>query len=307
MFYHLIGYYASKSINTLMIDFKYNFSSNKLAIIDYNYNITANLIGNITSNGREDKEVWNKSFTLLETNSNSLYGKDFSITEKVDIDYAYYNNLARSYEETYGIIINSVLKLRLNVSYDINLSSLNKTNANIASYDTNSSASSNVQTSFLSSDNKETVTDYIELEIPITNTVTEVSRNYENLSKDVALLSDNHTLLKIIYIIMGILFILSSVIIILVKIKKEPKNIYKSNIRRIFKYYNDLIVTVKNKPDIGNLKIMEIAFFEDLIDVAEQSNSNIIYYEVSENEESNFYVIVNGYAYILVVKNSKLE
>ena len=81
---------------------------------------------------------------------------------------------------------------------------------------------------------------------------------------------------------------------------RESKNGYLSN---ILKSYNNLIVTVENEPDISNLKVMNVNKFEDLIDIAEQNQTNIIHYEVVKDKESKFYVIVNNYAYICELRN----
>ena len=82
---------------------------------------------------------------------------------------------------------------------------------------------------------------------------------------------------------------------------------YNYNITHILKYYRDLIVTVSNKPDLTNLKIMKLVILEDLIDVAEQNKVNIIHYKVPNKEESNLYVIVSNYVYVYVVTAKQLK
>ena len=52
---------------------------------------------------------------------------------------------------------------------------------------------------------------------------------------------------------------------------------------------------------------MDITSIDDLIDVAEQNNSNIIRYEVVENEKSELYVIINEYVYVYIVTGDKLK
>ena len=52
---------------------------------------------------------------------------------------------------------------------------------------------------------------------------------------------------------------------------------------------------------------MKLNSIEDLIDVAEQNNSNIIRYEVLENEKSELYVIINKYVYMYIVTGEKLK
>ena len=46
---------------------------------------------------------------------------------------------------------------------------------------------------------------------------------------------------------------------------------------------------------------MNISVLDDLIDVAEQNQSNVIHYEIVKNERSNLYVIVGNFVYIYVV------
>lgn len=286
-YFQLVGYYASKSINAYVINFNYKHKGDNKINVNYNYNITANLVGTVISNQNEDKEIWNRNYILLENNDNKLNNIDeFHINEEINIDYKYYNELARSYEREYGITINSVLKLRLNISYSIN--SLN-----------------------LGTDNNHEIDDYIELDIPITNTVTEVKENYErNTTNDILIDNGNINVTQIILYIIGVVLIITATTITIIRIvknKRKVKNLYESNMKRIMKYYRDLIVTVNNEPKIENLKIMNIELLEDLIDVAEQNKSNIIHYEVINNKKSNLYVIVNDYVYIYVVTDNKLK
>ena len=85
------------------------------------------------------------------------------------------------------------------------------------------------------------------------------------------------------------------------------KNQYERNIKRILKYYSDLIVTVTNEPDLSNFKVMDISILDDLIDLAEQNQTNIIQYEVIEDEESKLYVFVDNFVYkYLVTANTLL-
>ena len=145
------GFYASKSIDSYILNFKYDFKGKINTNLDYTYNITADLIGKIVDTDEEEKEIWNRNF-ILKKNTN-IYKKDinkFSINEHINIDYENYNNLARAYENQYGITINAILKVRFNISYNIDLSTLNS--------------------------GTKTFDDYIELDIPLTNTITEINK-----------------------------------------------------------------------------------------------------------------------------------
>lgn len=276
------GYYTSNSIKSMMINLKYNFISEQNADISYYYNVTANLIGTVKSNNEQEKEVWNREFKLIENKSFELLNSNkFFANEIINIDYESYNNLARLFEKTYGVTIDAILKVRLNVYYDINLSKLNENNENSV--------------------------DYIELDIPINNTVTEIKENYEKETiKQIysKRLTNNNG-----YYIIGATFIALSFIIAIVywtidKTNITPEKIYNKKLNRILKYYKELIVTVEKEPDIINLKKMNIIILDDLIDLAEQNQVSIIHYEFEKNKQSNFYVMVDGYVYIYIL-NSK--
>ncbi len=278
-------YYASKSIDKIILEFKYDFNGSKETDINYNYNIIANMVATVANNNDKGKEVWNREFTILENKSSNTNKKEFSINEKVDIDYEYYNNLARSYEETYGISIDAVLKVYFNISYNINIQGFE--------------------------DNKK-INDYIELDIPITNTITNIEEKYQNITSEEIMPqnADGTSATKIIYYILSAIFmIIALALFIIMKkfIKKSPKEMYKSNINHVLKYYKDLIVTVSNKPNFNHLKLMELNSIDDLIDVAEQNNSNIIHYEAIENEKSELYVIINEYLYMYIITGEKLK
>lgn len=117
--------YASKSINAFIINFEYNFKAKNKIDTEYDYSITADLVG-VVKDEYKDKEVWNKSFSILENKTIKQVNIDsFSIKEKVDIDYKKYNDLVQSYENTYGIKINAVLKVHFNISYQMYLSNYN--------------------------------------------------------------------------------------------------------------------------------------------------------------------------------------
>ena len=249
------GYYASNSIKSYLIELKYDLKGDRKTDLEYNYNIIANLIGTVRDNDNQDKEVWNREFILKENVNNKQKEIDgFSINEQIDVDYEYYNNLVRSYEKTYKITIDAVLKIRLNVNLGM-----------------------------------ETEEDFIELEIPITSTVSEVRENYEqNTQKDINKPKENSEIIKAIFYVIGGAFIIGAMAIITIEINKNKR---KSPLKRIFKYYKNLIVKIENKPNFEKLKTMKIATFEDLVDVAEQTQNIIIYYE------NSFYVVVGKYLY----------
>ncbi len=272
-------YYASKSVDKFILEFRYNFLGSEEADIEYNYKIIANMVATAVNNNDQGKEVWNRQFEILDNVSSNTNKNEFSVNKKVDIDYGYYNNLARSYEEVYGISINAILKVYFNISYNIKLQG--------------------------SEENNKIVNDYIELDIPITSTVTNIEEKYQDITEEEIMppITEEISVNKIYYTI-SIIFIIGAIILVIImkkSNKKTPEDIYKKNIKHVLKYYKELIVTITNEPDFSNLKLMQLSSIDDLINVAEQNNSNIIHYELIKNKKSELYVIINGYVYIYII------
>ena len=277
-------YYASKSIDNFVINFKYDFNGSKETNLSYSYNVTAELIGYANDKSGQSRKVWSKTFDIAENKDiQQNYIKDFSISQDANINYETYNNLARLYEDKYGITIDAILKVRLNVS--LNFYDLEKKEAK----------------------------DYIELDIPINNTITNVEEKYESKSLDnIGLQGKTFNTKEILYSIIGVIFILASIAITIIAIKKSKseeslEDMYEKNINKILKYYRDLIVTVDNKPDLSNLESLKVMILDDLIDVAEQNKAIIIRYEELKEDKSYLYVIIGKYAYIYEVTADELK
>ena len=277
-------YYASKSIDNFVINFKYDFNGSKETNLSYSYNVTAELIGYANDKSGQSRKVWSKTFDIAENKDiQQNYIKDFSISQDANINYETYNNLARLYEDKYGITIDAILKVRLNVS--LNFYDLEKKEAK----------------------------DYIELDIQINSTITNVEEKYESKSLDnIGIQGKTFNTKEILYSIIGVIFILASIAITIIAIKKSKseeslEDMYEKNINKILKYYRDLIVTVDNKPDLSNLESLKVMILDDLIDVAEQNKAIIIRYEELKEDKSYLYVIIGKYAYIYEVTADELK
>ena len=105
-------YYASKSIDNFVINFKYDFNGSKETNLSYSYNVTAELIGYANDKSGQSRKVWSKTFDIAENKDiQQNYIKDFSISQDANINYETYNNLARLYEEKYGITIDAIFMI----------------------------------------------------------------------------------------------------------------------------------------------------------------------------------------------------
>lgn len=275
--------YPSQLINNIKLLLSYENEGTELADYIYSYYITAEIIGDYKSGENENKQIWNRKYNLTNTQtSNTKNSSKFTIAETANINYEYYNNLVRSYEQQYYLTLNSYLKVTLNVNYTAILKESNKTI---------------------------TETDTVEMRIPLTETVTTVNTNYQALNnKDYthATPVQKGDVKKLI--IGGLCISISIVFFTIYTIKQNKENEenrYQNDIDKILKEYGDLIITVTNDPELDRFKVMKLEILDDLIDVAQQNQSNIIHYEKHKGKRTIFAVIQDGHAYTYTVSKNK--
>ena len=280
-------HYPSRLVDKIYFDLSYNIKNDKPADITYKYNVVADLIGNSTIENGTSNELWKKSYPLIKDTTNTVSNtKDFSLKEHVNIDYNYFNALASYFKTSYNLSISTSIFVTLNIDYTMKPVDSNK---------------------------EKKFKDSIKLEIPLNDNITEVKESYEKTSKGNIILTSNDDIssnIETSKLIVGILMVLVSVAIavyILVKQNITSKNLYQKHIDSILHDYDDLIVTVLNLPDFSHLKVMKISLVDDLVDVAEQNNTNIIHYETIKGEESILLVISGEYAFLYTVTSEDIR
>ena len=103
------NYYIASSIKSIDIYFNYYLKNKE--ITNYSYDITATL-KSYADNGT--KLVWTKDFNLK--NINNINAKEINIKENYNLDYEYYVNYIKSFQEYYNIKTETYLYVKLNIN-----------------------------------------------------------------------------------------------------------------------------------------------------------------------------------------------
>ena len=104
------NYYIANSIKSIDIYFDYYLKNKIKENINYSYDITAT-IKSYADNGT--KLIWTRNFNLK--NNNNLNDKEIKIKENYKLDYQYYVNYVKSFQEYYNIKTENYLYVKLNV------------------------------------------------------------------------------------------------------------------------------------------------------------------------------------------------
>ena len=217
-------YYIAKAIKSIDIYFNYYLKNNKN--INYSYDITATL-KSYADNGT--KLIWTKDFNLQ--NTNNINQEEINIKENYRIDYQYYVNYVKSFQEFYNLKTETYLYVKLNITIN------NESNS------------------------------YVLLTIPINESVIEIT-----LKEDNNFLKNNTQNINFNNIIVFIL-IFTLITFLVYKILRN-----KNNEENILKEYQDIFITIQNKPNINSNNIIYLSSLKDLIKIAINNNINIFNY-----------------------------
>lgn len=92
-------------------------------------------------------------------------------------------------------------------------------------------------------------------------------------------------------------------LIVYVRNTRSEETIYKSNLRKILKNYDAILVQSYNFPKLGGKNIIRITNFEDLID-AQQELRKPIYYMIEGEDSCSFVLLDNSEACIYILKQN---
>ena len=233
------NYYIANSIKDIDIYFDYYLKNKTKENINYSYDITAT-IKSYADNGT--KLIWTKNFNLK--NINNINEKEININENYKLDYQYYVNYFKSFQEYYNIKTENYLYVKLNVKIN------NKDNPCVV------------------------------LTIPISENIIDITMKEENVFSENN--KQNIDFKKIIVFI----------ILAIITIYLLSKILFNKNEKTILKAYQDIIITIQNKPNINTDNIVYLTSLKDLINIAVNNNSNIF------NYQNNYYTIIDNIYYI---------
>ncbi|MBQ3512015.1 MAG: hypothetical protein IJA30_06965 [Bacilli bacterium] len=275
--------YIANLIDNIEINFRYNYNIEKPSNVDFNYSIVAKLT---IDDGSSKNNYFEKEYVLLNNQRKSIKsGTNYNLNEKVKIDYAYYNNLANSFKQQFGLDTTSYLTVYLRVNKNTNIEN----------------ASNAVENSTMF------------VKIPLSEKAINIELNYQDINNSNYVIQNIDT--KTDNIIFGILSIISLIAMLVFGIKtlrllillRGKKSIYDKYVEKILNEYDRLIVENGTGPDTSNTNVIKISKFEELLDVRDNLKLPIMYYVVTKHTKCCFYIKHNDDLYLLTIKSVDLE
>ena len=276
--------YVASLIDNIAFDFDYNFESEKVENIDFLYSITAKLTINSQSG---TKPYYEKTYVLLNNKSVKMSDlKTKNIHEQIKIDYPYYNQLASNFKVQYGLDADSKLTLYMTIS-----------------------KKSNTENSF-ESNNKSTM----EVNIPLSQRAIDIKLDYKEINTTNKLIERKTVTItnKYYFIIVGAISIFAAVIITfiiynIICLFKRKRTEFDKFVSKTLKVYDRLIVESSTLMSIEAKEIVRIQKFTELLDIHDNLQLPIMYFEKEKHHLGYFYISQNNTVYLMTVSSDDLK
>ena len=277
--------YIASLINTINVDFNYEVHTTEELDYHYNYEITANLV--VTDRNNSSRVLYERPETLVSNKTVQVTDNNFVINEDIDIDYDEYNDYVNAFKSDYALNVDSNLVITLSVT-------------TVGDYEPTGDE--------LNLDNEISIT------IPLSQQTIDIAMQTEDNIDNNGVISNvtESGITSPVSFIAGIIFDLLGIalfgVAIYIYLSNNPKDIYETEVNKILKNYDRLIVTSK-RPNINEnefQKVIRVTSIEELIDAYETTKQPIIYYEVIPKEKSYFVIISGDILYKLTITRAWL-
>lgn len=266
--------YIGSMIKGINIDFDYLSKTATKGESKYKYTIETELI--ITDKNDIAHTLWSKNEKLKEKENSSKENVKFS--DSILIDYQKYDNLVKSFNQSYSLQTTANLYVRCKVDVDGKYDSLKE---NI-----------NYQNEMV-------------VQIPLNETTILITPSVKNdNTRVIESVVEGLQFEEITYYVLTIIFFLGTLCCVTKRVEVfyqqyKTETTYERNLRKILKDYDDIIVMSQNKPYVATKNIIKVTSFEELLDAQSELREPIIFYE--KNSRATFIIASEtaAYEYIL--------
>lgn len=275
--------YVANLIDKILIDFDYNFESDDKENIDFDYKIIAKLS---ISNQTGTKSYFEKSYVLLDSKTvNMVNSTGQTIKEQISLDYPYYNRLANSFKNQFGVESDSKLTVYMLI---------NKKNGEDSNFTLDSSSMMNIV-------------------IPLSERSVDIKLDYKEIDETSNIIKkETMTIKDYLPLIISVVFIIIALIMMVkamrnINLLRKKKSAYDKYVNKILKEYDRLIAESSSLLSFEGKEIIDINKFTELLDIHDNLQLPIMYYEEKEHELSYFYISHDNVIYLLKIDSNNIE
>ena len=208
-----------------------------------------------------------------------------NIHEQIKIDYPYYNVLANSFKNQYGLDAESKLTVYMLV---------NKKNTENSNFVMDNDSVMNIA-------------------IPLSERSIDISLDYKEINETRNIVEKQNIAFKnIVMFGISIVLIIISLFMLIIAMRcfnklLRKKSAYDKYVGKILKEYDRLIAESTTLMSFEGKEVININKFTELLDIHDNLQKPIMYYSVIEHESCYFYINNDNVIYMLMINKADLE
>lgn len=252
--------YIASLIKFVSADFRYNLQSSKPnEVHKYNYKIVAEV--NVEQQSNKNSIYKFNEILLEKKNQQFNTIKGLNIKENITIDYNKYNDIIRSFINTYNL---DDIKSTLTVKMYIEVDGITKVVAPVSA-----------------------------LVIPLTTKtmaidITSNTVNATDLSVYKEIANKNHLYIAVLLVILIVMVAIE--LYVYINNTKDDLSRYKTKVKKILQNYNSYIQKTDKDFNFKGYQEIEMETFEDLLQIRDTISKPILMIEIKENKETDFLI-----------------
>jgi len=276
--------YITEFVDYIDTIFKYEFKGDKAKDLRGSYNIIARVQGYNTGKNDNIVIIWERDFTLVPTTSFTINSERKAIEENLKITLGNYNNFVSRIIQASKVNCSASLNVIMNISIE-----------------------------------GDTGVGYIEetiaptLTIPLNTSMFEISGNTD-IEQPGAIEETRQVQLPVnrkkinIYAIIVSVLLLALGYLKFFTVSKLDKDLYKKQLKSIFRKYGDRFVALKREIEAANGNIIQVNSMDDLVRVSDELSKPIMYKYSSDYKDINsFYVVDEDEVYVFSLKDIEFK
>lgn len=270
--------YISDLVDDIGLDFNYDIDFNKDVEYTYSYNVTGKM--SLFNNDRD--VIAYRDFDILKVINNTVTGNKMILKQNINLDYDYYNNLAKDLDVKGELQGNMHLVMNIEVKInDLDFEDVNTINKVIE-----------VDIPLLSDDVKVTADNFDDVEA--------FAENFDSKLEKPSLL-----FIAILIIIFDTLLLMNSITYIAKMIPKKSKYCILRD--GLLQDYDKIIVNSRKLGRFGEYHIIDCYSFQELMDAQKLLEKPIVYYEIVKDQKCIFYLIDGNDCYQFILKECDID
>lgn len=275
--------YISELIDSINTTFHYNSFFSDKAIIIYNYDI----VGKLYIYSEEGNILFDEEYPLISKTDGEILDKKLNIEQELDIDYNKFNEIAKSYRDTYAPNATSKFVVTMRVNYEGSYSEFEDTLLNRSTK--------------------------LEMTMPLLKDSIVLDINDKYLEDDGEYEEvEQKSKINNVFSYLGSLFLIFATLVAIYMfsfiLRARPKKSKYCMLRDSYlAEYDRLIVNSKSLPDFKNAHVIECYDFNELLDAEELLELPINYYEIVRNQKCVFFIMNGKEVFKYTLKECDLE